>query len=49
LKSTGRPHAVRRLFAQAIAAESPEAAQRGAEDLQRKARFFALRAKNAPE
>jgi hypothetical protein len=28
-------HAVRRLFAQAIAAESPEAARRGAEDLER--------------
>jgi hypothetical protein len=37
------------LFAQGIAAERPEAAQRGAEDLKRKARFFARSAKNAPK
>jgi hypothetical protein len=38
-----------RQAAQAIAAERPEAARSGAEDLERKARFFALSAKNAPE
>jgi hypothetical protein len=38
-----------RLFAQAIEAERPEAARSGAEDLERKARFWPQSGQNAPK